>query len=80
MIVNEAPDSKKASKGGEMRLAMRTHHKIARFLLEESGRDAASLAAMSCTQLRAMIRELRGSSGDDEDVEAVRTWIKILSK
>ena len=67
-----------------MRLAMRTHHKIARFLLEESGRDAASLAAMSCTQLRAvigaMLRGLRGSSGDDEDVEAVRTWIKMLSR
>ena len=66
-----------------MRLAMGTHHKIARLLLEESGRDAASLAAMSATQLRAMIgamlRGLRGSSGDDEDVEAIRTWIKILS-
>ena len=69
----------KASKGGEMRLAMESHHKIARFLLEESGKDAASLTAISCTQLRTVIRELRGSSGDDEDIEAIRAWIKILS-
>ena len=66
-------------KEGEMRLAMETHHKIARFLLEESGRDAASLAAMSCAQLRTVLRELRGSSGDDEDLEAIQSWIKILS-
>ena len=62
-----------------MRLAMETHHKIAQFLLEESGKDTASLTAVSCTQLQAALRELRRFSGDDEDVEAIQSWIKILS-